>query len=82
MSGGAQNLARIYGLTRAEADVAAALADGLDFPAIAARRGIGVETVRPQAKSMGLKVGAHTRGAMVAIINRVLTRVPAAGNDA
>ncbi len=68
-------LSRIAGLTRAEAETAAALAQGLDFQEVASRRGVGLETVRSQAKIVGLKTGAHSRGALVALLNRMLTRM-------
>lgn len=77
--GAARHLGRIAGLTRAEAETAVALADGLEFREIAARRGVGLETVRSQAKSVGAKMGAHTRGSLVALMNRMVMRVPEPG---
>ena len=69
-------IARAFGLTQAEAATAVALADGLDFAEVAARRGIGLETVRSQAKSIGVKTGARKRGALVALLHRVLAATP------
>ena len=65
-------LQRACGLTRAEAETAKALAAGLDLAETAARRGVGLETIRSQAKNIGLKTGAHRRGALVALLNRIL----------
>ena len=65
-------LRRAFGLTEAETKTAVALAEGLDFAEVAAKRGIGLETVRSQAKSIGSKAGATKRGALVATMNRVL----------
>ena len=62
------------GLTRAEAATAAALAEGLDFPEVAARRGVRIETVRTQAQSVAAKTGVHGRAAQVAFLNRILLR--------
>lgn len=72
-------LQRAYGLTRAEAETAGALAAGLDLGEVAARRGVGLETVRSQAKSIGLKTGAHRRGALVALLHRILGSMPDLG---
>ncbi len=63
---------RAFGLTRAEAATATAVASGLDLAETAAHRGVGIETVRSQVKSVGVKTGANTRGAQVALFNRIL----------
>ena len=62
-----------WGLTRAEAETAMALASGLSLHEVAVRRGVGLETVRSQVKSVGVKTGAHTRGAMVMLLNRMIS---------
>jgi DNA-binding CsgD family transcriptional regulator len=63
---------RALGLTQAEAATATAIASGLDLAETASRRGVGLETVRSQVKSVSLKTGANTRGAQVALFNRIL----------
>ena len=65
-------LRRAFGLTRAEAATVKAVAAGLDLAEAAARRGVGLETIRSQVKSVASKTGASTRGALVALANRIL----------
>jgi DNA-binding CsgD family transcriptional regulator len=52
-------LGALFGLTAAEADVAAALVGGVTVEEVAQRRGVGFETVRSQVKIMLRKVGAQ-----------------------
>jgi DNA-binding CsgD family transcriptional regulator len=54
------------GLTRVEAEVARALADGLKPSAIAEQRGVGLETVRSQIKSSFAKLGVNSRAELTA----------------
>ena len=51
-------LADLFGLTPAEADIAATLAGGLRVQAVAAARGVGIETVRSQVRAILGKTGA------------------------
>ena len=69
-------LQQACGLTRAEAATARALADGLDLAEVAARRDVGLETIRSQTKSIGAKTGARGRGKLVALLNRILAATP------
>lgn len=61
----------VHGLTRAEAEVAGALADGLAIEQIAAARGSAVETVRSQVKQVMAKTGTHRQGEVVALVLRL-----------
>jgi DNA-binding CsgD family transcriptional regulator len=54
-----QTLAEVFGLTRAESKLAAALADGVTLPQYAERNGIGRETAHSHLKRMFAKTGAH-----------------------
>ena len=71
-----QVLRQAFGLTRAEAATARALLDGLELNAIAVQRGVGRETIRSQAKSVGAKTGARTRGKLVGLLTRILDATP------
>ena len=48
------------------------LARGLSPEEIARARGVGIETTRGQVKDIAAKVDVHGRGALVALLNRVL----------
>ncbi len=61
-------LAAAFGLTAAEADIAARLSEGSDVQAIAGQRGASVQTVRGQIKTILSKTGARTQAQLVAII--------------
>lgn len=65
-------LQQACGLTAAEACTALRLACGQSPEEIAQARGVGIETARWQVKSIAAKVDAHGRGALVALLNRVL----------
>lgn len=52
-------LARLFGLTRAEARVAASIALGADSRDLAERKGVSVQTVRTQLKSAMQKMGVR-----------------------
>lgn len=64
-------LQKVFGLTAAEADVAAKLATGSGTEAIAAQRGVSVGTVRLQIKSIFAKVGVNRRAELVALISHL-----------
>ncbi len=64
-------LQHAFGLTAAEADVALQLSDGNRPDAIAARRGVGVGTVRAQIKSAFAKAGVSGQVELVALIGQL-----------
>ena len=62
-------LVALYGLTPAEAAVAAALAGGATAAAVAASRRVGLETVRSQARAALEKTGAANLRALARLLN-------------
>lgn len=64
-------LQKAYGLTRAEAAVAIDLAQGVAAPAIAARRGVSVATVKVQTQAILHKTGCAKASALAAMIGRL-----------
>ncbi len=67
-----------YGLTGAEAKLAAALANGQRLEAIAAARGVRLPTVRSQLRAVFEKTGTTRQAELV----RLLSRLPAADQSA
>ena len=67
----ARLLQDLFGLTRAEAEVACALAGGAPKSAVAAKRGSQVSTVRTQVRSVLEKTGA----ANLRDLERLLSRL-------
>lgn len=63
-------LRRMFGLTRAEAEVALALAAGEAPEIIADARKVSVATVRTQLKSIYSKMGVHRQAELVAAVRR------------
>lgn len=63
-----QRVAAHYGLTPAEAKLAAALSEGEDLQAIAERFSIAYGTVRHQLKSIFAKTGARRQSELVAML--------------
>jgi DNA-binding CsgD family transcriptional regulator len=63
--GAGSRLAELYGLTRAEAEVAQAIAEGCDPQEISVRRRITVNTARTQIKAVMRKVGATRQSDVV-----------------
>jgi len=61
----AQVLREVYGLTETEAKIAAMIADGLDYKAIASGRNVSIETIRTYTKSIFKKVGVNSRAGLV-----------------
>ena len=61
-------IARIFGLTRAEAKAASALLDGLDLREIADRHELALETVRNHLKRAMVKVGARSQAQLVRLL--------------
>jgi DNA-binding CsgD family transcriptional regulator len=60
------------GLTRAEAEVARLLDEGMDGPAIARLRGASLETVRSQVKAIYAKLGVRRRLELAAKLRRLI----------
>lgn len=67
----AGTLIRLFGLTRAEADVAVALSAGEAVADIARRSGVGQETVRTHVKRCLAKSGASSQRAFVALLGHL-----------
>lgn len=57
-----------FGLTRSESAVAEAIAAGSGPAEIAAARGVSVETIRSQLKSIYSKTGVHSQRALVSLL--------------
>jgi len=66
---GASVVASAFGLTPAETEVALALAEGRAREAVAAARGISMETLRAQLKSIYQKTGCGRESELVLLIN-------------
>lgn len=64
-------LQRLFRLTRAETEVALALADGDELDAIAVRRGAALSTVRTQVQSVYAKMDVHRQAELAAAIRRL-----------
>lgn len=64
-------LIRAHGLTRAEADVALLLAEGLGGKAIAERRGTSYLTVRSQVRQIAGKMGCSTAAQIALAVRRI-----------
>lgn len=71
------HLRALFGLTRAEGAVAAALGQGKSLDEIAAMMGIGLATVRSHLKRILAKTGTHRQGEVVALVGRSLSTRPA-----
>ena len=65
-------VAEAFGLTPAEAEVAVLLANGLTAEQVAARKVVGLTTVRSQIKSLFAKIGTNRQADLV----RILTGLP------
>ena len=66
-------LRQACGLTAAEASTALHLARGTSLEDIAAARGVSLETTRAQLKSIAAKTDTHGRGALVALLRRIVS---------
>lgn len=69
-----RTLVDLYGLSQAEARLAVLLAQDLTLREAADERGVGIETVRSQLRSVLHKCGVHRQADLV----RLLARLPAA----
>ncbi len=63
-----QNLQLLFGLSRAEAQIAHLLAEGLDPQQIAERRGVSVGTIRVQMKHIFQKANVHRQSELIKAI--------------
>lgn len=61
-------LERLYGLTRAEAELTVLLAQGQSLEAIATARGVKLDTVRTQLRTIYKKTGTHRQGELVCLV--------------
>jgi len=67
----AQLISDVFGLTRAETEVAVRLAEGKPLVAIADERGIARVTVRNQLRVILAKTGTHRQSELVALLSRL-----------
>ncbi|MBM1169651.1 helix-turn-helix transcriptional regulator [Microvirga arabica] len=67
-----ERLTQVFGLTPAEARVAAALSQGDRLEEIAASGSVSVGTVRSQLKAIFAKTGATTQAVLVGLVTQVL----------
>jgi len=74
----AGQLAEIFALTNAEAQVALCLVNGLKLADIAEHNGTALETVRSQMKAVFNKLGVNTQQDVIRII--IQTMIPLSGN--
>lgn len=72
----AARLRELFGLTRTEGAVAAALGQGASLEAIAARMGIGLATVRSHLKRILAKTGTHRQAEAVVLLARSIATAP------
>lgn len=66
-----RKLMALFNLTLAEAEVAAALAQGQAIPDIAATRGTAIDTVRTQLREIYAKTETHSQAQLVAKVTRL-----------
>lgn len=72
LPGGARRrLQRLFGLSEAEAQVTVQLAGGATLERIAAARGVSVDTVRAQMRSVFHKTGMHRQGELICAVGRL-----------
>lgn len=64
-------LQRLFGLTPAEADMTEILAKGESLEAIAEVRGVSVDTVRTQLRTVFKKTGMHRQAELVSAVGRL-----------
>lgn len=67
-------LRQLYGLTRAEAELAAALATGQSLAEVARARGATIHTVRTQLKAVMQKLGTNRQAEIVQIVGNLVHR--------
>ncbi len=74
----ATDLRALFDLSKAEADIAALVGAGLDPNEIARRRGVGIETVRAQLKSVFRKLEVNRQSDLVLLLGRINSTRPKA----
>jgi DNA-binding CsgD family transcriptional regulator len=73
---GWSELADLLGISRAEAEIAIGLHEGVDLAEIAERRGVQLDTVRNQVKSLLRKLGLASQKHLAATLVRVALAAP------
>jgi DNA-binding CsgD family transcriptional regulator/PAS domain-containing protein len=63
-----RRLQRVFGWTEAEAEVAREIVEGTSLRDVAERRGVGIETVRTQLKSVFRKAGVSSQAGLVRLV--------------
>lgn len=66
-------LERLFGLTRAEAELSVQLTEGKSLEIIASSRNVSVETVRTQLRATFKKTGIHRQSELVCLVSRMNT---------
>jgi DNA-binding CsgD family transcriptional regulator len=69
-------LADLFGISRAEAEIAIGLHQGVDLAEIAEHRGVQLDTVRNQVKSLLRKLGLASQKHLAATLVRVALAAP------
>ena len=72
-------LCEMFGVTRAEAEIAIALFEGEELEEIAQRRQVSLETVRGQVKSLLRKFGVHNQRRLASVLSSVALTLPGLG---
>lgn len=70
------DLAELFGISRAEAEIAIGLHEGADLALIAEQRGVQLDTVRNQVKSLLRKLGLASQKHLTATLVRVALAGP------
>ncbi len=70
------DLAELFGISRAEAEIAIGLHEGTDLALIAEQRGVQLDTVRNQVKSLLRKLGLASQKHLTATLVRVALAGP------
>lgn len=69
-----ERLHRLFGLSRAEAQITVQLASGWSLERIAAGRRVSVDTVRAQMRSVFHKTGMHRQGELICAVGTLAAR--------
>ena len=74
-----RHIAELFGLSKAEAELARALLEGKQVEEIAIERHVALSTVRSQLRSILRKTGLHRQGELVQLLGQVPAYKPRAG---
>ncbi|HVG49795.1 MAG TPA: hypothetical protein VM899_16840 [Rubellimicrobium sp.] len=74
-----QHIIELFGLSKAEAELAIALLEGRHIEEIALERQVALSTVRSQLRSILRKTGLHRQGELVQLLGQVPTYGPHSG---